>query len=89
MSVKHLQCNVEGPGEADRLGVFANAFRVLEGETGAVCLEFLVYSGLENKAQVASRVHVPGGHFLVAIRDQLEMMLTVMPPQPEGQQQPN
>jgi len=65
MSVKHLQCSVEGPGEEDQLGVFANAFRVLEGETGEVCLEFLVYSGLENKALVASRVHVPGGHFLV------------------------
>lgn len=89
MSVKHLQCSVEGPNEAERLGVFANAFRVQENEAG-VCLEFLVYSGLENKAQVASRVHVPGGHFLVAIRDQLEMMLTVMlPHHVEGPQQSN
>ena len=85
MTVKHLQCDVEGPDEADRLGVFANAFRIQESETGTVCLEFLVYSGLENKAQVTSRVHVPGGHFLVAIRDQLEMMLTVMPSSTEGQ----
>lgn len=57
------------------LGIFANAFRVLEGMSPGGCvLEFLVYSQNEDRAQVMSRVRVPKS-LLPQIRDQITSVL--------------
>ena len=44
--------------DTERLGEFANAFRVLEGLGSHCYLDFLVYSARENHAAVVSRVRI-------------------------------
>lgn len=54
----------------EKLGTFANAFRVVE-EAGPDCfLDFLAYSAQEQRARVVSRVRVRRA-FLPVIRDTL------------------
>lgn len=58
------------------LGIFANAFRVVDEEAGAdqCLLEFLVYSQNEDLARVVGRVLVSKG-LLLAIRDEIKEVL--------------
>ena len=52
-----VDCKVAvDPQEA--LGTFANAFRVMEDETGRCLMEFLVYSSTEKRAAIVRRVVV-------------------------------
>ena len=60
--------------EGDRLGQFANAFRVVSSEGEECVLDFLVWSAAENRASVVSRVRVRR-EFLTAIRDHLEELV--------------
>lgn len=49
-------------------GVFANAFRIIEADSGHCRLEFLVFSGAEQRAKVVAPVNVRKS-FLPVIRD--------------------
>ncbi len=67
--------NDDGVDRAERLGAFANAFRVLEGPTEPECyLDFLVYSPAEECAVVVARVRI-GRHFLPLIHGRLDEIL--------------
>lgn len=62
----------------EALGVYANAFRILDEAVGTepdkCLLEFLVYSQTEDLAKVVGRVLVKKG-LLPAIRDQITEVL--------------
>ena len=62
----------------EALGVYANAFRivdeVVDADPDQCLLEFLVYSKTEDMAQVVGRVLVKKG-LLPAIRDQITEVL--------------
>lgn len=68
-------CVVDVSG-AQVLGVFANAFRIVrqEGNPEECLLDFLVYSEVEGRARVVSRVRVRTS-FLPDIRDRLGVLL--------------
>jgi len=72
----HAKPKVLTPLEA--LGVYANAFRivdeVVDEDPDRCLLEFLVYSKTEDLAQVVGRVRVKKG-LLPAIRDQITEVL--------------
>ena len=72
-----IDCHVQVPPE-HRLGVYANAFRVLEGPDGRCQMEFLVYSDVENTAAVVSRAPVSRS-LLPVIRSRIK---EVLPDQP-------
>ena len=55
--VHRVECEVQvDPQEA--MGIFANAFRVVEDEAGRCLLEFFVYSSTEDRAVLVSRIPV-------------------------------
>ncbi len=61
--------------DAHKLGVFANAFRIVE-EAGPDCfLDFMAYSAQEQRAEVVSRVRVRRA-FLDSVRDLLGQFQT-------------
>jgi len=68
-----VECEVAvNPEEV--FGVFANAFRVLEGDNGVCLMEFLIYSSTEQRAIVVKRVPVKQS-FLPVILDQINNRL--------------
>ncbi len=69
-----VQCTVTIPQEI-QLGVFANAFRVLQDTGQDFFLDFLVFSGIEKKAVLVSRIRVNMA-FLPAVRERLSTTLT-------------
>ena len=61
------------------LGTFANAFRVIQGDSPDECLlDFLVYSEVGGRAKVVSRIRVRSS-LLPDIRDRLNGLLKEMP----------
>jgi len=61
------------------LGVYANAFRVLDGKGGRCKLEFLVYSETEHRAAVVARVPLRKA-LLPLIRDEMTSSLSAQAP---------
>ena len=63
---------------------FANAFRILD-QPGEDCfVDFLVYSAVENRAEVVTRVRVRK-ELLLAIRDRLNQTIASPSPFPESE----
>ena len=58
------------------LGVYANAFRVLDAGDEQCLLEFLVYSETENRAAIVDRIPVKKS-FLPVIRDVITRMMGI------------
>lgn len=54
---KRVDCHVEVDPQC-RLGVYANAFRIAEGDGEERILDFFLYSEAEQTAQLVSRVRV-------------------------------
>lgn len=52
-----VECDVGVPSHLSH-GVYANAIRVLPGRNGQCCLEFLLYSGNTQRAQVVGKVTI-------------------------------
>lgn len=67
MTTKNIDCAVD---TQDDLGVYANAFRILQDGPDAI-LDFCLYSERENVAKIVSRIRVPPS-FLGVIMDRLK-----------------
>jgi len=57
-----------------KLGVFANAFRILSGPEEELFLDFILFSALEGWAEVVSRVRV-SVELIPGVRSHLDLFL--------------
>lgn len=67
---KKLRCHVEFEG-GSKEGVYANAFRIVEGDEVNCFLDFLIYSEKDNEAKVVTRVRI-NRCLLPDIRDRMK-----------------
>ena len=58
-----------------RVGIFANAFRIVADTGDEVLLDFVVYSSSENKGVVVARIRAHKS-FLNAIKERVESVVT-------------
>lgn len=72
---RRVDCPVDFPPGFNKMGEFANAFRIMHDSGREFFLDFLRYSGSEGKAVIVSRVRV-FEDFLPAIRSRLGTMMT-------------
>ena len=70
MMDKNLLEDVSFPDGVSRMGVYANAFRVTDDGAGEMFLDFMVYSGTTDEAQMVSTVRVRQD-FIHSIMDHL------------------
>jgi len=77
MTGKQVDCNVLVPSDK-KTGDFANAFRVVQDNGREWFLDFFVYSTMDQKATLVSRIRVLE-EFLPAIRDRLSTMMGQVP----------
>lgn len=85
MGTQQISCEVLVP-RAKQLGVFSNAFRILQDAGSEYLLDFLVYSEAEQTAMVVARLRVYGP-MLPAIRERLGATMQEIQQQADTQEQ--